>query len=290
MKVFHHNDADGACAAYILRDYFEKNNESSEYIRIDYTDEFPVDSIGNGEEVWIVDFSVKPEIMCMLFEKTPNVFWIDHHRSAIDEYTNSDLISDGIVPGLRSSDFAGCELVWLYLYKLQRGHDVKIDPGQLNECPEFIRLIGDYDTWKFEFGDRTRNFQEAYKGHGCPGPENEWWRWCAFQRKLEAEIENGKFYRDHTKTIYDSIRDGYAYETKFAGYNILVCNAPIFTSQLFGDKVKDYPFVAVCCRTKGKWKTSLYSENMDVIDIAKDLGGGGHPRACGFISDEYPFE
>jgi hypothetical protein len=83
--------------------------------------------------------------------------------------------------------------------------------------------------------------------------------------------------------------DRVAFETVMEGYKILVCNCPFFTSEIFGDRIKDYPFVAVYCYNGRTWKVSLYSENMDVVKFAEARGGGGHPRACGFTSEIAPF-
>ena len=289
MKVFYHRDADGKCAGYIARNFITKGDivglgSSVECISINYNEEFPIDRIREDEGVVIVDFSLNPDVMSDLVKKTHNVIWIDHHISAIEK-----LDSFKHVRGLRSVDFSGCELTWLYFHDKIEGHNIKIKEKMLEFCPKSFRLIGDRDVWRFQYGDESRWFNEAFKLMGSPCPEDEEaWEKLTFQ--TDELLKNGKLLCEHTAMINKAFTDTWAYEAYLEGYKILVCNSAISGSEIFGDRVKDYPFVAVYCHNGKNWTTSLYSESMDIVEIAKERGGGGHPRACGFTSDEVPFE
>jgi len=288
MKVMYHNDADGKCAAWLVANKSGGHHAVCiDYVPVDYTSEFPLDIIADDEVVWIVDYSIKPDVMNELLKVTDNVVWIDHHVSAIEEYSNSVVNPEGI-DGLRSTSFSGCELTWLYLIRKCFGHGVEINGSELSECDEIVRLVGDRDTWSFKYGEYSKWLHEAFKAAGEPGPLSDWWDHCLCD--IESALKNGKALLDHSNSMYKSIVDRCSYEVDFEGHKILVCNSPVFTSELFGDRVKDYPFVAVYCYMDGKWKVSLYSVNMDVVEFAKKHGGGGHPRACGFVSDTVPFE
>jgi uncharacterized protein len=295
MKVFYHRDADGKCAGYIARNFITGSakgvcpgedfiDTSVECISINYNEEFPIDRIKEDEGVVIVDFSLKPDVMSDLVKKTHNVIWIDHHISAIEK-----LDSFKHICGLRSVDFSGCELTWLYFNFKIEGHNVKIKEGSLAMCPKAIRLIGDRDVWRFQYGDESRWFHESFKLMGEPCPESkEVWDRLFFD--TDRLLENGKLLCEHTAMINKAFTDNWAYEAYLNGYRILVCNSAISGSEIFGDRIKDYPFVAVYCHNGKNWTVSLYSESMDIVEIAKERGGGGHPRACGFTSDEVPFE
>lgn len=281
MKIFYHADADGKCAAHLVYRYATAD-VSAQFVEMDYHKRFPLEDIQPGEEVWIVDFSIEPAEMEKLLEITKDVIWIDHHVSSIEKYGG-----DCAIKGLRSVDSSGCELAWLFILLGINGHRVHIDPDLRGECPEYVRLIGDRDTWTFAFGDTTRYLHEAFKAAGEPGPKDDWWYRAS--ANVEAELINGQLLLDATRAQYAAIVERAAFETVWEGHRILVCNCPIYTSELFGERVDDYPLVAVYCHLGDRWKVSLYSVKMDVVQYAEKHGGGGHPRACGFITDSLPF-
>lgn len=286
MKVFYHNDADGKCAANLVWRHVDFG-KSGEYVEMDYDKEFPIGSIGLDEEIWIVDFSLESvDTMRALLEVTKNVHWVDHHVSSIEMYDDFG----GSIKGLRSVEMSGCELTWMYILGHASGHRPTLHREKLSGAPEYARLIGDRDTWTFEYGDRSRYMHEAFKAAGEPDPKDEWWLRVSDGTEVVDELEKGKLLLDSTRAFYGAIVERSAYEATFEGHRILVCNCPIFTSEIFGDKLGDYPLVAVYCHNGKTWKVSLYSVNMDIVEYAKKRGGGGHPRACGFISDDVPFE
>lgn len=283
MKVFYHSDADDKCSAFIVREHVDTEG-FAEYIETDYNKQFPIWDVNPDEEVWIVDFSIDPDMMRALLEVTKNVIWIDHHISSIEKYDDFERT----IMGVRSNDLSGCELTWLFVVGCIGGHRAVIPTeSQLDDIPYYISLIGDRDTWKFKFGDESRYLHEAFMAAGEPSPLDIWWKNVEFN--LNSELKTGEILLSHTKGLYENIIGRSAYEAEFEGHKILVCNCPIFTSELFGDRVTEYPFVAVYFYNGVNFKVSLYSVNMDVVEFAKKRGGGGHARACGFICDEVPF-
>lgn len=301
MKVFYHNDADGKCAAHLVSRAVGEYVISPgvlEFIEMDYTDDFPFEKISRDEKVWILDFSIQPEEMKKLLGITGNVIWIDHHRSAIEKYLSfekanqpkpyGDVVD---ISGIRSEKYSGCELVWLYLNIAVEVRGEEVGGSSIDFCPHYVRLVGDRDTWTFAFGDDSKAFHEEFRAAGEPGPESTWWDICALNSPgLIEELARGSRLMCHSAQINKAHCDSWSYESEFEGHSILVCNTNVFSSDLFGDRINDYPFVAVYCHTGINWKASLYSTKMDVLEFAIKHGGGGHPRACGFVSDEVPFE
>lgn len=307
MKVFYHCDADGHCAGYLVRDYFEKKQyyKKIDFVSIDYNQEFPLSSIEKNEEIWIVDFSLNPETMKKLQKITSEIVWIDHHKSAIDLYDNFD----GYISGIRNVNYSGCELTCLYirtmsgllnsaelssyLQLLKSGEKVPHEFVMRN-VPMFVQYIGDRDTWTYRYDKKSNYFHEAFILAGSPNPESRWWD--KFSQRMSKEcmymqdqLRLGKIAYNTTMALYKKYSTKWSYEVEFEGYKILVANTHIFTSEFFGDRFNRYPFVCVYCFDGSKYKYSLYSSKMDVLDIAKKHGGGGHPRACGFISDKLFF-
>ena len=289
MKVFYHNDADGYCSAALVAGEYSKDDV--EFVEMDYHKEFPLESIREGEDVWIVDFSVDPVTMEKVLIQAGEVHWIDHHKSAIEKYDDSELDCD-LISGLRSVDASGCELTWLYLKTGIEGHNIDVNrySADFGSCPKFVRLLGDRDTWTFAYGDDSRAAHEAFILYGMPHPKEEWWENIFYDDDvIDCIMEEGQTARRAIMSVYGKCQK-WAFEAEFEGHRILVCNSNHFTSELFGERVNDYPFVAVYCYDGSKYKISLYSVNMDVLDFAVKYGGGGHPRACGFTVEDLLFK
>ena len=87
MKCYHHNDLDGRCAAAVIFHEFSRNlitKDQLKFIEVDYKDEINVQEIKIGEQVVIVDFSFRPEVMEQVLLKTENIIWLDHHKTAFE--------------------------------------------------------------------------------------------------------------------------------------------------------------------------------------------------------------
>lgn len=131
MKCYYHKaDLDGKCSAAIVR----RKYPDCELIGVDYPDRPDFESIKKGEVVFAVDFSFDMIDMTILWKNSNCQFiWIDHHKSAIEKATG------GLeaIEGKREIGKAACELTWEYLF-----------PDE--PMPEAVRLLGAYDTWRFD--------------------------------------------------------------------------------------------------------------------------------------------
>ena len=81
------------------------------------------------------------------------------------------------------------------------------------------------------------------------------------------------------------------FETIFEGYkafalNLGLCNSEYFKSVDNGT----YDLLMPFSFDGDEWIISLYSRNIDVSEIAKKYGGGGHKGAAGFHCKELPFK
>ena len=136
--------------------------------------------------IFIVDFSVKPyELQELLdFFGFKNVYWIDHHESAIMAYlkTFEEMdIPKTMINGLRvCNNLCASELTWLFLNKAFNGekedqigaehinyngksYNIDIQESRdelLSHIPEPIRTVGDWDVWRhveYEDEDPRKN-------------------------------------------------------------------------------------------------------------------------------------
>jgi oligoribonuclease NrnB/cAMP/cGMP phosphodiesterase (DHH superfamily) len=241
---------------------------------IDYKDEFPIDQIEPGETVYIVDFSVPPEMMTRLLSVTDDVHWIDHHKTSIQMYDG--YLRD--IPGLRVLDSpSGCECTWRYLYP-----DVAIPRG--------VELIGDRDTWTWKYGDETKYFHFGLQAKET-SPESPIWGFL-FSPDTGNEIVEDMIRAGHAISCYDENRwaeykKNLAFEVSFEGYRCIAMNSGMCGSQAFGEN--DYDIMIPFVRCADKHTVSLYSTKIDVSEIAKKYGGGGHVKAAGFTCKELPF-
>jgi len=290
MKVYHHNDHDGRCAAAIVEIYFSRKDEEPslearasaeifkemdadrEYIEVDYKDEIDVEAIKLNELIYIVDFSFKPDVMEEVLKKTGFIVWIDHHKTAFEYQYSRNL------DGIRNADDAACELTWKFLFPLA-------------PIPRAVELIGDYDKWALQFKPVCFQFYEGLKLEDT-SPTSAIWNWMFNSVELVEEITaKGKdliIYRDN---YCGDMRDTNGYTTKFSGCNCYALNVYGFGSQAFGNVCMNIYDACIAYIYDGKQYTvSLYSTRVDVSKIAQAFGGGGHKRAAGFTCRELPFK
>jgi len=169
-------------------------------------------------------------------------------------------------------------------------HECEPPMKNVVNTPRNVALIGDRDTWAFKYGDDSKFFHLIWQAAGEPGPCDEWWIETEKDLTIDSMVKHdGPVLFNFQSNARKASCDKWSYETIFEGYKILVANTVEFTSEFFGELINDYPFVAVYCHSGKMFKISLYSVNMDIVDIAQKYGGGGHARACGFTTKEIPF-
>jgi oligoribonuclease NrnB/cAMP/cGMP phosphodiesterase (DHH superfamily) len=290
MKCFYHNDADGKCAAYWVHLNVRLNDGYSDRSNIEmtYAKPFPLETIRKDEQVYIVDYSISPDEMRQLLKITKNVTWIDHHKTAIEKYADFE----HEIRGVRYDGVAGCMLTYCYIHHMTaRGEgDIKpFDISMTEDAPMFTKLIADWDVWKFDYGDDTRYFQVAFNAYDFSPCSAEWAKFYIKNDYESMMIEQGKAmtkYRDcwakeYMKLGFDTEIEGH----KAYAVNLGRCNSEYFKSLPEGKYEILMPFVF----DGEQYTVSLYSKTVDVSEIAKKYGGGGHKGAAGFQCKELPF-
>ena len=285
MKCFYHNDPDGKCAAYWVGRAHPL--PPHDFIPIGYHDAFPLETIAPNEQVYIVDFSIPPEEMTQLLQTTPNVTWIDHHKTAMEKYSNYPRP----IRGVRLDGIAACMLTYCYLNHMTdrgKGDIVPFDILMTKKAPMFTKLIADWDVWKFEYGDDTRYFQTAFKSLDFT-PGSKEWDFMTFYpgKQVKSLIKEGRTmmrYRDQWAKSYCDAR-GFA--TTFEGHRCYALNLGLCNSDYFKSVSQEECDMLISFSYDGiHWHYSLYSQTVDVSEIAKKYGGGGHRGAAGFTWNE----
>lgn len=295
MKCFYHIDFDGKCAAFWVKQLAKHVDcYNKEFIPINYGMEFPFDKIKEGEQIYIVDYSIMPDEMRRLLKITENITWIDHHKSAIERYTDFEIP----IRGIRYDGIAGCMLTYCWLRHMTHegfGEPKKFNILMTEDAPMFTKYIADYDVWTFEFGDNTKYFHMGLQLYDT-NPNDEIWSGFAgiFVDKITNDIiEKGKViikYRDNFAKEYCHSK---GFETEFEGYKVYAMNIGLAGSDWF-QSIDDGSYdILIPFSYNGKYKTwsyTLFSKTIDVSLIAKKYGGGGHKGAAGFNAEKLLFE
>jgi len=292
MKCFYHADADGRCAGFWVKlsaAITDKSQYDIKFIEINYGMPFPFDIIQQDEQIYIVDYSIEPQEMLRLLEITKDVTWIDHHKTAIAKYV--DFPCD--IRGVRVDGVAACMLTYCYLHHMTDrgiGTIIPFDTSMTEKAPKFTKLITDWDVWKFEYGNDTRNFITNFNTRDfCPWSSN----WDDFfindcERICDIFIRDGAMmnrFRDQWAKEYCRVK---GFETVIDGRKAFAMNLGMCNSEYF-KSISGYDILMPFCFDGETWTVSMYSQTVDVSEIAKKYGGGGHKGASGFQCKELPF-
>jgi len=291
MKCFYHDDADGKCAGFWVSfsASLEDRCDSKDFIEMTYSKPFPIDTIRTGEQVYIVDYSISPDEMRRLLTITRDVTWIDHHKTAIEKYKDFEYN----IPGIRLDGVAGCMLTYCYLHHMTRNGEGCILPFDMlmtADAPMFTKLIADWDVWKFEYGDDTRHFITAFNA-GNFTPESAAWLGLVYIQDSDCKtfIAEGMImtkFRDSWAKDYMKL----GFETEIDGYKAFAVNIGHANSEWFKSlEPGKYDILMPFAFDGKKYTVSLYSTTVDVSEIAKNHGGGGHKQASGFVCKELPW-
>lgn len=260
LCIYHGNCADGFGAAWVFKRFGEREYDFHAGV---YQDS-PPDV--EGREVYLVDFSYKRAVVEQMREKATRVVLIDHHKTAIDDL--APLIESKAVEALTSLDHSGAVLAWQYL----RPHDYNM--------PMLLRHIEDRDLWRFALPG-TREIQANVFSYPY-----DFAVWDELMDRPVAELisEGRAIERKHFKDI-DELVHVVTRRMVIGGHNVPVANLPYTLTSDAGHKLAKGEAFAGCY-----WDTptgrvfSLRSQDdgLDVSEIAKQYGGGGHIHASGF--------
>jgi len=282
MICLHHTDPDGWCSAAIVKKFHE-DDDNVRFHGITYGWPLPIDKIELNERVYIVDYSLKAEEWKALLERTSDVYWFDHHKTAIE-----DPAFPHHLPGVRIDGVAACELIWEYFY-----------PGIAP--PRSVVLTADWDIWQFDHDPETTMFF-----HGICNTEDG--------NKPDSAVWNILLHEDSnyvsSNTINDICQVGdvlHKYQDRknkelvkyksniiwFEGVRVCVVNSTVYGSPLFKSiDPSTYDGLSVYSWHGKFWKISFYTthDDVDMSKIAVMYGGGGHRAACGCELKRLPFD
>jgi hypothetical protein len=243
-----------------------------------------------GRNVLFVDFSAKRAELVAMADKAKSVVVIDHHKTA-----EADLADwNGPMPPVNDIDLlaakactetgspivawfdmsqSGAVMAWEFAHGIPRN-----DPP-----PTMLALIQDRDLWRFAYGDRTKQFSATLRTYPMTFAA-----WDEIAKDTDKLVKEGEgILRSHNANIAKFIGD--AYFDTIDGRSVPVVNVPYHyasdTAHALLQKYPDAPFTACWFRRgDGMIQYSLRSEDsrVDVSEVAKKFGGGGHRNAAGY--------
>lgn len=268
LVIYHGNCADGFSAAWC---FWRKYGENADYVAGVYSQNPPDVA---GRDVYLVDFSYKREVVERMLEQANSVTLIDHHKTAIDDLRPLKVEQVGY--GLETFgwfcdlDRSGATLAWDYLF-----------PGESR--PLLLGHIEDRDLWRFKLAG-TREIQATVFSHEYTF--EQWDKLMAADQTelLKMTVAGAAIERKHHKDIAELLKVCKR-RMVIGGHDVPVASLPYTlvsdaaTAMAEGEKFAACYWDTADGRVFGLRATA---EGMDVGDIAKLYGGGGHAKAAGF--------
>lgn len=261
LCIYHGNCADGFGAAWVFKRYADREHD----FHAGVYQQVPPDVA--GRDVYLVDFSYKREVVEQMCERATRVVLIDHHKTAIDDLR--PLIEARRIEALVNLEKSGATLAWEWFH----GHNER-------DMPQLLRHIEDRDLWRFALSG-TREIQANV--FSFPYDFEVWDSLMA--RPVEELIAEGRaIERKHFKDV-NELLGVTARQMAIGGYVVPVANLPYtLVSDAAHKLAQGKPFAACYWDTPHGRVFGLRSTNdgVDVSEIAKQYGGGGHAHASGF--------
>lgn len=261
LCIYHGNCADGFGAAWVFKRYADREHD----FHAGVYQEAPPDVA--GRDVYLVDFSYKRAVVEQMCEHATRVVLIDHHKTAIDDLR--PLIEARRIEALVNLEKSGATLAWEWFH----GHNER-------DMPQLLWHIEDRDLWRFALSG-TREIQANV--FSFPYDFEVWDSLMA--RPVEELIAEGRaIERKHFKDV-NELLGVTARQMVIGGYVVPVANLPYtLVSDAAHKLAQGKPFAACYWDTPHGRTFGLRSTNdgVDVSEIAKQYGGGGHAHASGF--------
>lgn len=282
LILYHSACFDGFCAAWLFHQAFPE----AELIAVQYGQAAPN---VKGRTVYIVDFCYPLDVLIQIAENAFSLTILDHHKTA-----QSDLISlrnwaswseEGprIVFDLGKS---GARLAWEFLYhsdlltgKLEHFYS-RYD---LAHAPWLVDYTEDRDLWRWQL-PHSKEINAALRSYPF---DFALWDELYKEEPTQRLLQEGEAILRAEKQMVD-FHVGLAKPVTLAGHEGLAVNATVLFSEIGHELAKKASFGATyLIRADGKklWSLRSTEAGVDVSEIARGLGGGGHKHAAGFVGD-----
>lgn len=255
--LYHAGCQDGFGAAWAAWKWF---GDMARYIPIIHGEPFP--ELPANADVIMFDVAYPRDRHLELKAKVKSLTVVDHHISA--QKAIGDLPDTHF-----DMDHSGAVLAWRFLQP-----NVPV--------PELLRYVEDRDLWRFKL-PHSRAVYAALSSHEMTFQQ---WDWLS-KWPIESLAKEGEILLRLIGQKVEFACQSFFWK-EIAGYKVPVVNATCFTSEV-GERLNqlhpDSPFSAFYYDKEKIRCWGLRSQGkIDVSEIAKSLGGGGHKNAAGFTT------
>lgn len=274
LVLYHANCADGFCAAWVAH---RKLGNEADYLPVQYGQEPPGAAFDRDRPLYILDFSYSRDVLFKIAAmRHEEVVVLDHHKTAAAalDGLEIELASHNCGNALTAwfdMDKSGGRLAWEYFF-----------PDE--PVPWLVDYTEDRDMWRWKL-DLSKEISAFISSH--PFDFRLWDNWsqagpvCG---RWDTFVDQGSAILRYKDQVVRSAVEN-ATEIELAGHKVKAVNSTVLFSEIAGELAKGYPFGAVYfIRADGKKQWSLRSREsgVDVSEVAKRFGGGGHRNAAGF--------
>lgn len=275
--VLYHGDWDGVVSAWIcgLAHALHRSEEPPiKFHEARYGVAPP--HVEADDDVWIVDFCYGALDTLHLLAAARTVRVIDHHQTAIETLEESGL-RDALTQCVLQLDKSGCGLVW-------RTRFGDAPP------PALVRYVEDHDLWRFALPD-SREIRRWIHSYAPTLGNAALLHSAAPDLKPDAlfpasVVWEGRAIDRALGTIVDSIASRATLE-EIGGAVVPTANSSALTSDVGAELLRRCPSAPFACVWSDEPKGRLHGlrsreDGIDVSEVARRYGGGGHAHAAGF--------
>jgi uncharacterized protein len=273
--LYHGGCWDGFCAAWVAHGVLKGEVE---YVSVQYGQ--PPPAVEPGSRLYILDFCYSREQLFRWWTPGPDAIKrltvLDHHKTAQEALQGFDeeCVANGLdVPQIVFDiGKSGGRLTWEYFH------------GALGEpSPGVVDYTEDRDLWRWAL-PKSREVNACLRSYPL-----DFDLWDDFGRLAAEELAwrfaapGEAILRRERQIVGEHVRQ--AHEIELAGHRVLAVNATVLLSEIAGELAKGRPFGACYFdRGDGKrvWSLRSTEDGVDVSEVARLKGGGGHARAAGF--------
>lgn len=278
LVIYHANCWDGFCAAWLARKAFrEIDAHPAQYGTA------PPDVA--GRVVYMLDFSYPRDVMNRIATDARRLVVLDHHKTAQAALDGLHEPESGIDVWF-DMDKSGGRLAWEWFWDTTFARQTIDDrfwplAVRRDRAPWLVDYTEDRDLWRHAL-DGTQEINAALRSY--PLDFDLWDQFAQKDPKSTYFYEGAAIRRREQQIVGDHVRN--ARIENFDGtWTVPIVNATSMFSEIAGELAKGHPFAACYFdRQDGKRQWSLRSteDGVDVSEIAKAHGGGGHKHAAGF--------
>lgn len=274
--IYHGNCADGFGAAWAV---WRRWKHGVVFLPASYGDA-PPDVL--GKNVLIVDFSYKRDVLATMGAAAASIVVLDHHKTAAQELADfapfyglcEDVpraltTSKGDSPNVLvnfDSERSGAIMAWSFCH-----------PG--DRAPAILEYVQDRDLWRFAL-EESREINAYIRSL-----DHQFEVWNGL-RSIDAIVPYGEAILRQQRKDMDALLSATVRRMRIGGHDVPVANLPFYMASEAGNQLSEgNPFAASYFdRSDGQRQFSLRSSKggLDVSEIAKRYGGGGHKHAAGF--------